>query len=108
MLLEQRTDDLEQYSCADVLITGLQTKHCSYARATGGDQQGEGSPPEELHTLEQHMVQFIKSKSIHMETQQIAACHVPPHKDKKIKPTIVAQFTNRKHKVAVLRQSKNL
>ncbi len=34
-LLEQRVDDLEQYTRAgDIIITGLDTKHRSYARAT--------------------------------------------------------------------------
>lgn len=53
-LLEQRINDLEQYSHAeDVTITGLETKHCSYARATAGDHQGEDSPPVELQNLKQ-------------------------------------------------------
>ncbi|XP_056138356.1 THAP domain-containing protein 2-like [Lampris incognitus] len=56
-LLEQRIDDLEQYSRADdLIISGLATKHRSYARAaaTTTDHFGEDFAPfEELRTLEQ-------------------------------------------------------
>lgn len=90
-LLEQRIDDVEQHSRAnDLIITGLDTKHCSYARATAGVQQGEDAPPEELHILEQQVAQFLSRK------------------DMKTKPTIVVQFANRKPKIALLRQSKKL
>lgn len=108
-LLEQRIDDLEQYSRADdLIITGLDTKHRSYARAAAGDRQGEDAPLEELHTLEQQVVQFLSSKNIQLERQQISACNILPRKDKKNKPTIVVRFANRKYKVEVLRQSKKL
>lgn len=110
-MLEQRVDDLEQYSRADdLVITGLETKHQSYARAAGlaGDQQGEEAPPEELHTLEQQVIQFLTNKNIYLESQQISACHTLPRKDKKTKPRIVVKFVNRKHKVEVLKQAKKL
>ncbi len=108
-LLEQRVDDLEQYSWADdLIITGLETKHRSYARVASpaGDQQGEDAPSEELHTLEKQVVQFLSSKNIHLESHQISACHALPHKDNKTNPTIVVKFLNRKHKVEVLKQAK--
>lgn len=83
-LLEQRTDNLEQYSWPDdLIITGLETKHHSYARATASEHQDEDAPAEELHTLEQQVVQFLSSKNIHLDIQQISACHTLPHKDKK-------------------------
>lgn len=71
-LLEQRIDDLKDYSHADDLITGLDTKHCSHARAAVSDRQGEDAPPEEVHTLEQQVVQFLSSKKIHLGRQQIS------------------------------------
>lgn len=110
-MLEQRVDDLEQYSRADdIVITGLETKHRSYARAAdpAGDQQGEDALPEELHTLEQQVVQFMSSKNIYLESHQISACHTFPRKDKKTKPKILVKFVNRKHKVEVLKQAKKL
>lgn len=48
-------EDLEQRSRADrLVITGLETKHQSYARAASpaADQQGDAAPSEEMHTLE--------------------------------------------------------
>lgn len=92
-LLEQRVDDFEQYSQADdLLITGLESKHQSYARVAGpaGDQQGEDAPSEKLHTLEKEVVQFLTSeKNIHLESHQISVSHTPPRKDKKTNSTIV-------------------
>lgn len=53
--LEQRIDDLGQYTRADDPINGLETKHCSYARATASKHQDEDAPADapalELHTL---------------------------------------------------------
>lgn len=110
-LLEQRVDDFEQYSRADdLIITGLESKHQSYARVAGpaGDQQGEDAPSEKLHTLETEVVQFLTSKNINLESHQISVCHTPPRKDNKTNSTIVIKFASRKHKVAVLRQAKKL
>lgn len=110
-LLEQRIDDLEQYSRADdLIITGLATKHRSYARVAAGrtDHLEDNAPLEELRTLEQQVVQFMNSKSIHLESQQISACHTLPSKDRNNPPTIVVKFANRKYKVEMLKQSKKL
>lgn len=109
-LLQQRVDDLEQYTRAgDLIITGLETHHRTYARATANDKntQGEDAPLEELQTLERQVVQYLNSKDIKMDSQHISACHVLSNKDK-TKPVIIVQFANRKHKVEVLRQSRKL
>lgn len=109
--LEQRIDDLEQYSRADdLIISGLATTHRSYARvaATASGHLGEEASPEEQHTLEQQVLQFMNSKNIHLESQHISACHVLPRKDRTHPPAIVLRFANRKHKVEMLRQSKKL
>lgn len=110
-LLEQRVDDLEQYSRADdLVITGLETRHQSYARATGlsGYQQGEDAPSEELETLEQQVVRFMKSKIIPLDKQQISACYILPSKDKKNKPKIIVKIASRRHKVEILKEAKKL
>lgn len=105
--LEHRVDDLEQYSRADYkVMPGLQ----SYARAAGqpGDQQGEEAPSEELHTLEQQVVCFMWSKDLHLDSQQISACHILPSKDQKNKPKIIVKLASRKHKVEILKEAKKL
>ena len=108
-LLEERIDDLEQYSRGnDLIITGLDTRHRSYARAAASDQQGEDAPPGELLTLETQVVKFLSSKNIDLDSENISACHSLPRKDKNAKPTIVVQLTNRKYKINLLRQAKKL
>lgn len=75
-LLEQRIEDLELYSrVSDLIITGLDTKHRSYARDAAREQQGERAPPEELHTLEEQVVQCFNSKNIDLQREHISACH---------------------------------
>lgn len=106
-LLEQRVDDLEQFTRAGDIITGLETKHRSYARATASDTAGEDAPPEELQTLEDQVVAFLNNKNITIEKKHISVCHTLSNKDK-VKPTIVVQFSNRKHKVEVLKQARKL
>ena len=59
--LERRIDDLEFYSHEDdLLISGLETRHRSYARATTRDSLGEDTPRGELNMLEQQVIQFLK------------------------------------------------
>ena len=76
--------------------------------ATATEHLGEEAPLEEQRTLEQQVLQFMKSKNIHLESQQISACHVLPRKDRTHPPAIIVRFVNRKHKVEILRQSKKL
>uniref|UniRef100_A0A1A8CV30 Uncharacterized protein n=1 Tax=Nothobranchius kadleci TaxID=1051664 RepID=A0A1A8CV30_NOTKA len=107
--MEQRIDDLEQNARAnDILITGLATKHRSYARATAGYQEGEEAPPEELHTLEEQVVQFFSVKKINLNKGQISACYTVPRKDNRNKSSIVVQLVNRKQKIDILSQSRKL
>ena len=113
-MLERRIDDLEQYSrLEDLIITGLATKHRSYARATatgGGAAEpgGDESPAEELQTLEEQVVKFFKSSDMPLESKNIAACHTLPIKNRNSVPAIIVRFVNRKHKSELLRQAKKL
>ncbi|KAJ8394509.1 hypothetical protein AAFF_G00045190 [Aldrovandia affinis] len=51
--LERRIDDLEQYTrMEDLIISGLETTHRTYARAMTGGKDGVDAPVEELQTLE--------------------------------------------------------
>lgn len=110
--LEQRIDDLEQYSRVDdIIISGLDIRPRTYAKAVAGHQSGEDAPSEEQLTVEKQVVQFMNSKHIHIEPVHISACHMLPRKAKdgnKAKPAIIVRFVNRKYKVAVLSQYKKL
>ncbi|KAK7888646.1 hypothetical protein WMY93_024206 [Mugilogobius chulae] len=44
--LQRRVDDFEQYTrMEDLVVTGLVTRHRTYARTTAGDKEGENAPP---------------------------------------------------------------
>lgn len=106
--LERRVDELEQYTrTEDVIITGLQTKHRSYASVAREDGDAE-SPAEEIETLEMQVITFLKSKNIIIESDQLAACHTLPRRDKNTKPPIIIRFANRKHKAQLMKQGKKL
>ncbi|XP_055019421.1 uncharacterized protein LOC129411744 [Boleophthalmus pectinirostris] len=110
--LEHRIEDLEQYTRReDIIVSGLQTTHRSYARATVMSmttESGEDAPPEEQQTLERQVIQFLESRNIKVAPENITACHTLPKKHKDAKPTIAVRFVNRKHKVELLRQAKLL
>lgn len=107
--LERRVEDLEQYSrMDDLIISGLETKHRTYARAISGGRDGDDASPEEQQTLEQQVILFFESKDITIESNNISACHTLPRRDSKAKPVIIVRFMNRKHKIELLRQGKKL
>lgn len=82
LILEQRIDDLEQYTRKDdLVITGLETRHRTYARATANVVTTEDAPREELLSLEQQVVDFLNSKNIEVHSEAISVCHSLPRKD---------------------------
>lgn len=107
--LEIRIDSLEQQSRSkDLIITGLDTKHRSYARVTAGGDEGEDAPPEEMQSLELQVHQYLSSKDINLETNSISSCYKLPNKNRNIKPMIVVQMVSQKQKSEVLRQTRKL
>lgn len=110
-LLERCVDELKQYTrMEDVIVSGLNIRHRSYARATAGagDGDGEDDTPGEMFSLEQQVLHFFASKDIKIESDAIAACLALPKKDNKTKPAIIIRFVNRKDKSELLRQGKKL
>ena len=109
--LERRVDDLELYTRKeDVVISGLKTRHRSYASVTSREFQGDAAPLSELQTLEEQVIQFFHSKEIPIQKENIAACHTLPRKDRnsQTEPTIILRFANRRYKTDLLRQGKKL
>lgn len=104
--LEYRVADLEQYSrMNDIVISGLETRPRSYARATAVN----GVPIEQdLESLEQQVITFFDGKGISMDSNDIDGCHSLPRKNKREKPAIIIRFVNRKQKNALLRQGRKL
>lgn len=96
--LERRVEDLEQYtSMDDLVISGLETTHRTYAQITAGGKEGEDAPRGELHSLEQQVIKFFNSKDIPIDSKSIAACHTIPQKQNN-RPNIIIRFVSRKHK----------
>ena len=108
--LEKRVQDIEQYTrMEDVIITGMNVKPRSYARAAAaGRADGEDAEPEDQQSLESQMIEFFAEKDIHIKADNIAACHTLPRKDGNEKPAIIVRFANRKHKTELLMQWKKL
>ena len=113
-LLENRVDDLEQYSrMNDLIISGLRTKQRSYARAaaasedTAAGRQGTEAPEDDHESLEQQALAFWKARAS-VDSGDIEACHTLHSKNKTIAPAIIIRFTNRKNKQAIIKQGRKL
>lgn len=104
--LERRVDELEQYSCVnDVVITGIKIRPRSYARAVAADS-GELSD-QEIQSVEQQVVSYLQSRGIETDLEHIEACHPLPTKNGR-PPAVIMRFTNRKKKIALLKQGRKL
>ena len=106
--LQQRVEDLEQYTRQDdLIISGLKTQHKSYARATVTEAvtDNQNAPEDELGSLEAQVTTFIdKNMGISLMDADVSTCHTLP--GKKDTPNIVIRLANRKVKNKVLRQAK--
>lgn len=106
--LECRVADMEQYSrMNDIVVSGLETRPRSYARAVTTTGSGELIDPD-MDSVEQQVTAFFHSKGLSISKTDIEACHPLPRKNKNDKPAIIIRFTNRKNKNALLRQGKKL
>lgn len=107
--LEQKVDDLEQYTRRDdLVITGLDVKHRSYARVAANINTTEDSPHEELLTLEQQVVTFLQDKNIDIKHEDISICHTLPTRSDKLKSSIVIRFISRKSRNNLIMQARKL
>ena len=82
MLLKNRFGDLEQYSrLNDIIVTGLEPKPCTYARALTTLNGGETSE-QDATSVEQQVTVFLHSKGIELDSVNIEACHPLPRRSK--------------------------
>lgn len=104
--LENRVADLEQYTrMNDLIITGLEIKPRTYARAAAAAREPS---EEDLVSVEQQVIQFMQSKGITLDNKDIEACHPLPRKNMQLKPVVILRFANRKQKIALLKQGRYL
>lgn len=107
--LERKLDDMEQYTRRDdLIITGLEVKHQTYAKAAANQITTEDAPQEELLTLEKQVVTFLQGRDIDIQHENISICHTLPRKSDKFKQSIVIRFTSRKSRNSVMLQAKKL
>ena len=108
--LESRVDELEQYTRQDdLVITGLKTRHKSYARATLSEpvHDSQHAPYEEMESLYDQVVSFIgDNMGVQLQENDVSICHTLP--GKKETPNIVLRLTSRKAKNKILKQTKQL
>lgn len=103
--LETRIEKLEQYTrMENVIVTGLDPKHRSYASVTRAGDAEEDAPAAEQETLEQQVINFFATKKINIQNENISTCHMLPRKDRNTKPAVIIRFANRKHKVELMKQ----
>ena len=58
--------------------------------------------------MESQLIEFFAEKDIHINANNIAACHTLPRKDQNEIPAIIVRFGNRRHKTELLMQWKKL
>lgn len=79
----------------------------SYAKAVGKVTE-ENMSEDDRATVEEQVVSFLETKKIALDRNFIEACHPLPQKNTAHPPAIILRFTNRKHKIRLLKQWKLL
>lgn len=106
--VENQVSDLDQYLYMNDIVTGLVIKPWSYAHALKRDDRL--SVPKMEESLDQQVTAILYERNISIDSNNIETCH-PLQKKKqkkkqKDKPVII--FSNRKHKIDLLEQGRNL
>ena len=107
--LENRVDELEQYTrINNIIITGLETKPRSYARAATRMTAGGDTSEEDATSVELQVTAFLNSKGIEIDSDNIEACHLLPRRHTTDKLAKIIRFANRKQKTELLKQGRRL
>ena len=109
--LSDRVDDLEQYTRRDdIIVSGLTTTPTSYANAVNRNtaESGDATPPSVQESIESQVLKYFSSKNIHVDPNEVSACHTLRSKDQSKPPLIVMRFVNRKTKARILSEAKIL
>ena len=110
--LENRVDDLEQYTrIDDLIISGLTVRHRSYSRAVTHNNDTESQNAafdDETESVEEQLLGFLGRQGIAINKSDISACHVLKTKDQTKKPPIIIRLVNRKSKINILKNGRKL
>ena len=92
--LENRVDDLEQYTRAEnLVISGLPTTPMTYSQAaSNSEEKNEDASQETNTTIENQVIEFLKTNNITLDPHSVSACHTLGGRQKvKVKEDILQQ-----------------
>ncbi|XP_036073201.1 uncharacterized protein LOC118600217 [Oryzias melastigma] len=108
-LLERRMHDMDQQArMNNVILTGLQLQPRGRPGATSASTDANGADMGANVTVENQVGEFLASKGISLDLNTVEICHPLPRRKNTDKPAILIRFVNRKHKIALMKQRKNL
>lgn len=97
--LETRVAELEQSArMNDVIVTGLRIKARSYARAVRTNNSGDPGEDQEQDesSVEQQVANFLHSRGINMEVNNIEGFHHLPRRNDNNTPVVAIRFAKKK------------
>lgn len=109
--LETRVAELEQSARMNgVIVTGLRIKPRSYARAVTTNNSGDPGEDQEQDesSVEQQVANFLHSRGINMEVNNIEGCPHLPRRNDNNTPVVVIRLANKKPKISLLKQGRKL
>lgn len=71
------------------------------------DNGGEPGEPE-ADSMEHQVADFLQSKGIKLDRNNIEACHPLPRRNTSDRPAVTLRFVNRKHKIALLKKGRKI
>ena len=84
--LEQRVDELKQNTRRNDLVTGLETRHRTYARATAKSDTTEDVPGRTANNGATGDGIYAQYKNINIQSEAIPTCHKLRKEAEKSKP----------------------
>ena len=106
--LESRVMELEQNNWInDVVITGLEVRPRSYARAVEGVDCGQRDEEDNKSTEEQ-VVRALNDKTISLQSESIDNCFLLKKNNPNDRQVIILKLKDRKSKISLLQQGRKL
>jgi len=107
-VLERRVEDLEQYTRReDVIITGL-TIDRKFAEVANTAVDGGGVKVDWNGEIEKQVLAKLKERKIHVDSEEISACHTLGKPDVNGQQKVILRFVSRKTKVRVMNEWEKL
>ena len=110
--MEEKLNELEQYSRKDnLIISGFKLQR-SYASVTKTEEDEEennqDSEASGNYSVEDQIIKFLGNHELELKSEEISACHTLKSKNSNQTKDIIIRLVNRKTKVRLLKDSKKL